>query len=102
METQVSFGRRLLLLLSLNGRPQASAPFWKRVGRPLSLLKRPRPKLGSKLARRGIESSESFARFGEFQGLVVRRGTVSSQLAWLRCNFKRMFAATGPGTGPYP
>eukprot|EP00439_Symbiodinium_sp_Y106_P020287 s98_g2.t1 len=44
--------------MNSKGLPQASAPFWKRVG---------------------IESSESFARFGEFQGLVVRRGTVSSQ-----------------------
>jgi len=37
--------------MNSKGLPQASAPFWKRVG---------------------IESSESFARFGEFQGLVVR------------------------------
>lgn len=37
--------------MNSKGLPQASAPFWKRVG---------------------IESSESFTRFGEFQGLVVR------------------------------
>mmetsp|Transcript_8523 Transcript_8523/g.20225 ORF Transcript_8523/g.20225 Transcript_8523/m.20225 type:complete len:630 (+) Transcript_8523:51-1940(+) len=37
--------------MNSKGLPQASAPFWKRVG---------------------IENTESFARFGEFQGLVVR------------------------------
>ncbi|CAE7559659.1 unnamed protein product, partial [Symbiodinium pilosum] len=40
--------------MNSKGLPQASAPFWKRVG---------------------IESSETFARFGEFQGLVVRSET---------------------------